>query len=151
MGGGFEMIGYLDRSATYIIAGVGSLYAFVTGNFNVAFQVLLGIMLLDMISGLFKGAQKGGLKSIIMHMGIMKKSGLMIAIVFSHLLDTAVNDGQPVFSTMMTWASIGNESLSVIENLEALGVRLPRAITDSLGQVVNRYQDLHDEKDDMNK
>lgn len=141
------MMGYLDKSATYIIAGVGSLYAFVTGNFNIAFQVLLGIMVLDLLSGLFKGAKKGGLKSIIMHMGLMKKSGLMIAIVFAHLLDMAVNDGQPVFSTMMTWASIGNESLSVIENLEALGVKLPNAITDTLGQVVNRYQKLHDEKD----
>lgn len=131
---------------TYIIAGIGSMYAFVTGNTSVAFQVLLWVMVIDIASGLLKGIKNKNLKSIIMNMGMLKKAGLMLAITLAALLDKAVNGGQPVFSTMMTWATIGNESLSIVENLATVGVKIPKVITDKLGQIVIEAERIHEDK-----
>ena len=139
-------MGYLDKGATYIVAGAGSLYAFVSGNTSVAFQILLMVMALDIISGVLKGIQKKNLRSIFMHVGLMKKAGLILAVTFGYVLDIAVNGGQPIFATMMTWAGIGNEGLSVVENLETLGVKMPKVITEKLAQVSDENDKLRKDK-----
>ncbi|MED4619578.1 phage holin family protein, partial [Priestia megaterium] len=73
--------------------------------------------------------------------------GMLIAILFATLLDVLINDGMPVFRTLMFWLAIGNEGLSIIENLSSLGVYVPAQIKDRLSQVVNARADLQKEKD----
>lgn len=138
---------YLENAGAWVIGGVGAIYGFVTGNFDVATQVLIWAMLIDILSGVLKGLQKRRLKSAIMSMGILKKGGILLSIVFAYVLDQAVNGGQPVFAPMMTWVSVGNESISIFENLTTLGVKIPPAITDRLGQFTQEAVELHEEKD----
>lgn len=123
------------------------MYAFVTGHTSESFQILLLMIIIDIISGLMKGAQNRRLKSAIMSMGIMKKGAILLSIAFGYILDRAFNGGQPVFSIMMTWVAIGNEGLSIIENLEAMGVKMPAMITNKLGQVSDKAKELQEEKD----
>lgn len=138
---------YLTEFSAWIVGGVGSMYAFVTGHTEAGFQVLLLMMIIDIISGLMKGAQGGRLKSAIMSMGIIKKGAILLSVAFGYILDNAINGGQPVFATMMTWLAIGNEGLSVIENLTAMGVKIPSVITDKLGQFTEDAKQLQKEKD----
>lgn len=138
---------YLDKFSVWLIGGIGAIYGFVTGNFDVATQVLIWVMAIDVLSGLMKGMQKRRLKSAIMSLGILKKGGILLSIVFAFVLDQAVNSGQPVFAPMMTWIAVGNESISISENLTALGVKIPAAITDRLGQFTEEAVELHGEKD----
>lgn len=138
---------YLNDFTTWVIGICGSLYAFVTGNTDKAFQVLLLIMVVDIVTGIMKGIHKKRLKSSIMSLGIMKKGGILVACFFAGLLDSIVNDGNTVFLTMMTWLSIGNEGLSIIENLSALGVKFPSIISSKLAQLVEAAQEIQDEKD----
>lgn len=138
---------YLTDISAWIIAGIGSMYAFVTGHTEQGFQILLMMMVIDIVSGLMKGAQKNRLKSSIMSMGIIKKGAILLSVAFGYILDMAVNNGQPVFSTMMTWLAVGNEGLSVIENLTAMGVKIPAVITDRLGQFSDNAKDIQKEKD----
>lgn len=138
---------YLENTGAWIIGGIGTIYAFVTGNFDVATQVLVWIMVLDVVTGLMKGIQNHNLKSAIMSIGIMKKGGMLLSIVFAGLLDSLLNAGTPVFAPMMTWLAIGNEGLSFVENIESLGFKMPKAITSKLGQFADEYDDLQKDKE----
>lgn len=137
---------YLNKVGTWIIGGVGAMYAFVTGNFDIATQVLVWIMLLDIVTGIMKGIQKRRLKSAIMTLGIMKKGAMILSIVFAGLLDKLLAGSQPCFVPLMTWLTIGNEGLSVTENFRALGVTIPKAIEERLKEFVDEQKSISNEK-----
>jgi len=140
---------YLGEYGTWIVGGIGTAYAFVTGHTDQAFQILLAIMVVDILTGILKGAHQKRLKSAIMSLGILKKGAILLSIAFASLLDMLVNGGDPVFVTMMTWLSIGNEGLSISENLASVGVKLPGPIVDRLGVMKEQAKDLQDEKDKL--
>lgn len=138
---------YLDNIYVWFIGLAGSFTAYVSGHTDQATKILLALMVLDIATGLLKGAKQKRLKSAIMHMGIIKKAGIVLAIVFASLLDILVNEGMPVFRTLMVWLAIGNEGLSIAENLSAIGVYVPHQIKDRLAQVVEAKAELQKEKD----
>jgi toxin secretion/phage lysis holin len=139
---------YFNEFGAWVIGLSGSIYSFITGNTERAFQILLLFMVVDIVSGVLKGIQKRKLKSAIMNLGIMKKAGIILAVIFAMLLDNLINNGNVVFATMMTWLAIGNESLSILENLIALGVKIPKAITSKINAIVSETEDLEKEKDE---
>jgi toxin secretion/phage lysis holin len=139
---------YFDKVYTWVIGLVGSASAFVSGHTDDATKILLALMVMDIVTGVLKGIKQKRLKSAIMHLGIIKKAGIVIAIIFASLLDVLVNEGMPVFRTLMVWLSIGNEGLSIIENLTALGVGIPAQIRERLAQVVEEKAEFKHDKDE---
>lgn len=142
---------YLGDFGTWAVGILGSLYSFVTGHIDQSISILLWTMVIDIISGLMKGFDQKRLKSAVMSLGIVKKGAILLSIVFASLLDAFVNDGQPVFRTMMIWLAIGNESLSIVENLSAMGVGIPKALTDRLAQITEDIKLIQSEKDGKDK
>lgn len=142
---------YIEESRTWIIGMVGAIYSFITGNFTEATFFLMVMMLLDILSGVMKGFKSGNLNSAISSLGIMKKGGILLTIVFCWVLDRLVSGGQPIFVTMMTWVSIGNEGLSFVENMAALGVKIPDGIKQRLAQVKSEYEEIREDKDSQMK
>ena len=140
---------YLTEFSAWIVGGIGTAYAFVTGHTDQAFQILLLMMIVDIVSGTLKGAQQKRLKSAIMSLGILKKGGILLSIAFAYLLDMLVNGSNPVFVTMMTWLAIGNEGLSIVENLTIIGVKIPDAVTDRLGQLKDQAEEIQKDKDKL--
>lgn len=138
---------YLNSFYVWVIGLAGSLIEFVSGHYQNAIFILVAFMAIDVVTGLLKGAKNKRLKSAIMHMGLLKKAAMLIAIAFTALLDILINDGMPVFRTLMIWLAIGNEGLSIVENFTALGVKIPNQIKDRLAQVVSEKQELQEEKD----
>ena len=138
---------YLNNFYVWAVGIVGSISEFVSGNYKNAVFILVALMLIDVITGLLKGFKEKRLKSAIMHMGIIKKAGMLLAIIFASLLDILVNDGMPVFRTIMIWLAIGNEGLSIVENFSAIGVKIPTQIKERLAQVVQENEKLQKEKD----
>lgn len=146
MKGGF-CLRYLEDSGAWIVGGVGAIYSFITGNFGEATFLLMVMMFLDIVSGVMKGAKAKNLRSAISSAGIIKKGGILLTILFCWVLDRLVSGGQPVFVTMMTWVSIGNEGLSFLENVTALGVKVPDGVKERLGQVKKDYESIREDKD----
>lgn len=138
---------YIHDGGTWIVAIFGSIYTLITGHLGVATFLLLVIMLLDIASGVLKGWKSNNLRSAISSLGIAKKGGILLTILFAFTLDLAINNGQPIFVPMFVWVSIGNESLSFVENIQALGVQVPEAMTKRLGQVQDEYSRITQEKD----
>lgn len=81
-----------------------------------------------------------------MHMGILKKVGTMLALLVAYLLDAFMNGGQMIFTSLVTWVAIGNEGLSIVENLNALGVKLPAVITNKLDTLASKGSDQADQE-----
>lgn len=143
------ILGYSNNLGMWVTGGIGSLVSFFTGYTDEAVQMLLLLMIIDVTSGLLKGIKEKRLKSAIMHIGILKKAGIVLGIVFATIADILLNDGLPVFRTLFVWLSIANEGLSIIENLTAVGVKMPTQIKDRLAQVANETRDLQKEKDGL--
>ncbi|MCO7126042.1 phage holin family protein [Sporolactobacillus shoreicorticis] len=102
-----------------------------------AYGFLVLLMAIDVTAGLLKAIKQKSLKSDAIRDGLLKKSGTLLALILSYVLDLLVNNGSSVFQTMMMIMAICNESLSIIENLSFLGVPFPKGI-------MNRLDDLKD-------
>ncbi|MET1248423.1 phage holin family protein [Sporolactobacillus sp. STCC-11] len=114
------------------------------------FLVLL--MGLDVIAGLLKAIKKRTLQSDAVRDGLLKKSGIFLALILSYVLDRLVNNGSPVFQTMMVIMAVCDESLSIIENLSFLGVPFPKGITSRLNSLKEKSSDIGtDNQDDLTK
>ena len=110
---------------------------FLFGQWNDALTALAMFMLIDYITGVMaaymgtraKLSSKRGLR------GIVKKFALITFVVFAHQLDLAV--GQSIFCLLVTYALLGNEGLSIVENLSHCGVPVPKSIKEKLEQLAH--------------
>lgn len=113
---------------------------FLFGAWNDALTALAMFMLIDYISGVMaaymkprtKLSSKRGLR------GIVKKLSLITFVVFAHWLDRAV--GQNVFCVLVTYCILGNEGLSITENLSHCGVPIPAKIKSKLEQLAHEKE-----------
>jgi toxin secretion/phage lysis holin len=123
-----------------ITGSVGALATFLFGGWNDALTALAMFILIDYVTGVMaaylkpraKLSSKKGLK------GIVKKLALITFVVFAHYLDMAI--GQNIFCTVVTYSIMGNEGLSVVENLAYCGVPIPVAIKGKLEQLANEKE-----------
>lgn len=105
-----------------------SLIQFLSGGESEMLKILVSIMVVDVVTGLLKGIKHRNIKSIIMSMGLLKKGGMLTAIYFAGQLGSLpIADGVGV-AYLFIILFIGNEALSVAENLEALGVPFPEQV-----------------------
>lgn len=118
----------------------GTMATFFFGTWNDALTALAMFMLIDYITGVMaaymkpksKLSSKRGLR------GIVKKLALVTFVVFAHYLDLAI--GQNIFCLLVTYALLGNEGLSIVENLSHCGVPIPEAIKDKLEQLAHEKE-----------
>lgn len=120
-----------------IIAGGGTLFTWLFGGWSVALGILLVFMVADIITGVSKGIHTGKLKSAIGYKGFLKKANMMVVIILANMLDMLVNAGVPAFRTVAIWFYIGNEGLSIIENLGAIGVPMPNKVKKAIEALQN--------------
>lgn len=121
--------------------GAGMVLTFLFGDWNNALQALAMFMLIDYITGVLaaymrprsKLSSKRGLK------GIAKKLTLILLIVSAHFLDLAI--GQNVFCLLLTYFMLGNEGLSIIENVAYCGVPIPASLREKLEQLAQEKQE----------
>ena len=110
------------------------------GQWNNALTALAAFMFIDYISGVMaaymrpkaKLSSKRGLR------GLVKKLALAMLVVFAHYLDVAV--GQQVFMTLAVYVLLGNEGLSIVENLSYCGAPVPTSIKEKLGQLAHEKE-----------
>ena len=120
------------------VTGVtGTMATFLFGQWNEALQALAMFMLIDYITGVMAAYMKprAKLSSKKGLCGIVKKLALVTCVVFAHYLDMAV--GQAIFCTLVTYALLGNEGLSIVENLCYCGVPVPESIKSKLEQLAH--------------
>lgn len=125
--------GTLDK----IALGAGVFAGFLFGGWNELLTALLVMQALDIITGLLVGGKDKDISSSVMNAGIKKKVGTWAAIIMANTIDIVLFDSQPVAQTGIIFVLIGNEGLSLVENLGKLGVPMPDMITKYLIQIRN--------------
>lgn len=108
------------------------------GGWDLSLQVLFIAVVIDVLSGLYKGAKKGELSSRRIREGVLTKSAYLLVLVLVHQFDLLVGNSEPVFRTVTTWLYIFTETVSVFENLHEVGVPIPRKVYEVLMTVKDR-------------
>ena len=121
---------------------VGAVSWLICHAFNVndeGLTILLSLMLIDWVTGIV-GAYldpKEGLSSAIGAKGIAKKFVMLVAVSFGHVLDIMFDTGL-FLQQAFTYMYIGNECLSILENLGQCGIPIPKQISDKLQKFKGR-------------
>lgn len=117
-----------------ILAGfsvIGSFAANSLGGWDSSLQVLIALMVTDYITGVLVAAvwhkssksSSGTLNSVAGFKGILKKCAILLLVWIGVLLDQAL--GSAYARTAVVLFFIGNEGISLLENLGLMGVPFP--------------------------
>ena len=107
----------------------------------------LGLMAIDVLSGIIKAWAQNDFQSAIMRAGLAKKAGeIMILIVgelisFGLLLPDTIMNGVSFYIIFM-------EVMSIIENADELGIPIPGFIKDVINNANDQLQQTHKDKDE---
>lgn len=120
------------------VAAVGSVVTNALGGWDVSLQVLIGCMAADYITGwlvaaVWKKSNKsatGALDSRAGWKGLCRKGAVFVLVWVAQMLDTAL--GVAYVRTAVCWFFIGNEGLSLLENIGLMGVPFPKFLKNAL-------------------
>ncbi len=126
----------------WLAAAGGAIVSFFTGLPPLVW-ILVGVMTLDMVTGLICGAtgkslktETGKLSSKAAFEGLMKKVMVLLVVLLAALIDLAVTSGAGIsfnatVGAVCLWF-IASEGVSVLENAAQLGLPIPRVLTQAL-------------------
>lgn len=130
-----------------VLAGlslVGTFVAEALGGWDAAMQVLVALMAADYVTGVLVAAvwhnsnksQSGALDSKAGFKGLVKKCMILLLVWIGVLLDQAM--GTNYIRTAVVLFFIGNEGISLLENLGLMGVPYPAFLQKALEALHDR-------------
>jgi len=133
----------MDREAVAktVIAALGTAATYLWGGFDAVFLALVVLACMDYVTGWAAAWVHGRLSSDVGRRGIARKVGMFVVVAVCNILDQLGGLGEPILRTVAIWWYIGNEALSVVENLGEVGVPIP----DRLRQALAVLRDKHGE------
>ena len=113
------------------LAAVGSWIANSLGGWDASMQVLVALMVADYLTGVLVAAvwhkssksSSGTLNSVAGFKGILKKCAILLLVWIGVLLDNATGASYIRMAVILFF--IGNEGISLLENLGLMGVPFP--------------------------
>lgn len=123
--------------ANVILGAPLAVAAFLFGDFDLILQALLGLVVIDFITGLLKAAHNNELNSNVFFKGGIKKIGLLSIIMVANIIDNSLGLNGVVRSMAIGYY-IANEALSITENWGGLGLPLPQKLVDMLKQLKDK-------------
>ena len=113
---------------------IGTAITTLFGGWSTDMTTLLIFMAIDFLSGLAiaalwkksKKSPNGALSSDSAWKGLMKKGGILLAVLVAYRLDLAF--GMTYIKTTTIIAFIASEGISILENLKIMGVKFPNQI-----------------------
>lgn len=113
----------LEIVHTYLFGGVKFL------------DLLAVLMAVDIVTGILKAIKEKRLRSRAALYGYARKVGVFGVIILANIIDIVLSlNGAVAICTVLFY--IGNEGLSIVENLAQVGVKVPSIIADKL-HVIN--------------
>ncbi|GAB7387341.1 hypothetical protein BSNK01_11770 [Bacillaceae bacterium] len=132
--------GYTVKEGAFsgTVAAVGTVVTAYLGGWDVALKVLVFCMVADYVTGLLGAIRTKKVNSEVMFWGGIRKGVVLVVIAMAVMLDQLVGNETPVFRTLALYFYIGREGLSIIENLDILGVPFPSWVKKVLEQMRER-------------
>jgi len=127
-------------------AVLGFFHGMRTGEHRCAL-LLLCLMAADYFAGVaaaFMGRSRktsaGKLSSAAGFAGLLHKAAMLLVLLLSAVLDWFIHDGNAMFFSAVCWMYIGNEALSLLENLALCGVPVPARLKRHLERFVHQEE-----------
>lgn len=102
------------------------------GGWDMALEILLIVIVLDYLTGTMSAFKTKTVSSSEGYMGIVKKASIFVIIILAAQLDRMTNNNTSLFRNCTAFFFIANDSLSILENVGELGVRLPMFLHNAL-------------------
>ncbi len=123
-----------------IAGAVGAVLGFMYGEVTGLFWALIAFMATDYITGVVVAAINKQLSSEVGFRGLAKKLMILVFVSLGHIADMYVLGGTPVAMSAVMLFYIANEGISIIENAAALGLPVPKKLTNIMEQIKNKSE-----------
>src|SRR5690625_4272400 len=130
-----------DLAVKATIGFIGAIISYLIGGLGVAFTVLLGLMMLDYITGLMVGAVNKNLSSRVGAKGFVRKLYVIILIGAVYMIERVVLDQPGYIGDGVAVAYCVMEFVSITENGGRLGVPMPRQIKNLISSLKHEQSD----------
>ena len=119
-----------------VFSAIGAAFSFLVGGVDKLISALLVFVALDYVTGLFAAWKTRTLDSKKGYEGIKRKVVMLLIVIMAHWIDACLF-GVSTFRSMVIFAYLGNEGLSILENLDRMGYGeyIPSFIRDKLAQL----------------
>lgn len=128
----------MDQHSTIVktvIAALGTIATYLWGGWDAVLLALVVLASLDYVSGVVAAWHRKELDSRIGARGIARKVGMFLVVAVCNIIDQTGALGEPVLRTVATWWYLGNEAISIVENLAQIGVPIPERILSALASL----------------
>lgn len=102
----------------------------------------LGLMAVDIITGIIKAWAQNDFKSAVMRAGLAKKAGEVMILVVGELISYGLNLPEAVMNGTSFYI-IFMEIMSILENIDELGVPIPKFVKDVINNANDQLQNGH--------
>ena len=123
-----------------IAGAVGAVLGFMYGEVTGLFWALIAFMALDYVTGVIVAIIEKRLSSEVGFRGLAKKFLILVFVAVGHIADTYILGGTPVAMSAVMLFYIANEGISIIENAAALGLPVPKKLTNIMEQIKNKSE-----------
>lgn len=123
-----------------IAGAVGAVLGFMYGEVTGLFWALIAFMALDYITGVIVAVIEKRLSSEVGFRGLAKKFLILAFVAVGHIADTYILGGTPAAMSAVMLFYIANEGISIIENAAALGLPVPKKLTNIMEQIKNKSE-----------
>ena len=115
-----------NRVSEFLIASVVSLLGWFFGGLDGYTKVLIACTVVDYITGICKSSIEGTISSQVGFNGIMRKVIMFLFVGIANITEQHLLGNVAGFKTVVVLFYIGNEGISIIENADACGVKIPK-------------------------
>lgn len=130
----------MDRFSELFKIIIGSMITFISGfigGIDGVMYALIAFISLDYVTGVAVAVKHKRLSSEIGFWGLVRKVCVVALVGVGHFVDVYVMHTGDIFRTAVALYYIGNEGVSLLENIGMLGVVLPKKLFDVLEQIRN--------------
>jgi len=118
-----------------LIALVGSILQFLFWEWSLSLKILVVVVTFDVITGVLASSRTGKTNSKVGKKGISRKVGIFVLVALATLVDRVVGSAHPLVQTATVYWYVGNEGISIMENLGKMNVPLPGPLRKALEQL----------------
>lgn len=125
----------MEEKIKLLVSFIFSIIIKMLGGWDIWLMALITVMILDILTGLIKAilmrsnkSESGGLSSASMFRGGIKKVFILLMVALGTVLEIIISPDDVFIRIMVVSYYIANESLSILENVGACGVPLPKVL-----------------------
>ena len=128
-----------------LFSAIGAAFSFLVGGVDKLITALLLFVVIDYVTGLIAAWKTAMLDSKKGFEGIKRKVVMLLIVIMAHWIDAGIL-GISTCRSMVIFAYLGNEGLSIIENLDRMGYGeyIPAFIREKLAQLRSEKKSLND-------